>query len=303
MIDPGLFVRPALRGLVLVYLSLLLVLPVALVFYRTFENGLAPVIEGITSPAALHAFQITGVVAFYAVLANTLFGVTTAILLVRRPFLGKRVLNALIDLPIAVSPVIVGLALILVYGRTTGVGRTLAGIGINIIFSIPGMVMATIFVCIPLVVRAVAPVLEEIGDEQEQAAATLGAGPVATFLRITLPSIRGALAYGVVLALARSLGEYGAVAVVSGRLVGRTQTVTLLVQERYLNFDQETATATRRSSRVASGSGWRWLVRSPSSPPCCSSTSRSAPWTRRSARSCGPGCAACTTRCTSPRCS
>nr|MBA2769152.1 ABC transporter permease subunit [Sporichthyaceae bacterium] len=163
--------------------------------------------------------------------------------LVRHSFRGKRVLNALIDLPIAVSPVIVGLALILVYGRTTGVGRALAGIGINVIFSIPGMVMATIFVCIPLVVRAVAPVLEEIGDEQEQAAATLGAGPVQTFLRIRLPSIRGALAYGVVLALARSLGEYGAVAVVSGRLVGRTQTVTLLVQERYLNFDQETAYA------------------------------------------------------------
>ncbi len=123
---------------------------------------------------------------------------------------------------------VVGLALVLVYGRLTGVGKALAGIGINMIFSIPGMVMATIFVCIPLVVRAVGPVLEEIGDDQEQAANTLGAGPLQTFLRITLPSIRGALAYGVVLALARSLGEYGAVAVVSGRLVGRTQTVTLL---------------------------------------------------------------------------
>ncbi len=243
MASPSVLVRPALRGIAVLYLTFLLVIPVALIFYRTFEGGVQPVIDGLTSPATIHAFQITAVVAFYAVLANTLFGVATAILLVRHNFRGKRVLNALIDLPIAVSPVIVGLALILVYGRTTGVGRTLAGIGINVIFSIPGMVMATIFVCIPLVVRAVAPVLEEIGDEQEQAAATLGAGPVQTFLRITLPSIRGALAYGVVLALARSLGEYGAVAVVSGRLVGRTQTVTLLVQERYLNFDQETAYA------------------------------------------------------------
>ncbi len=243
MASPGVLVRPALRGIAVLYLTFLLVIPVALIFYRTFEGGVQPVIDGLTSSATIHAFQITGVVAFYAVLANTLFGVATAIMLVRHDFRGKRVLNALIDLPIAVSPVIVGLALILVYGRTTGVGRTLAGIGINVIFSIPGMVMATIFVCIPLVVRAVAPVLEEIGDEQEQAAATLGAGPVQTFLRITLPSIRGALAYGVVLALARSLGEYGAVAVVSGRLVGRTQTVTLLVQERYLNFDQETAYA------------------------------------------------------------
>jgi sulfate transport system permease protein len=211
--SPGVLVKPALRGVALLYLTFLLVIPVGLIFYRTFEHGIGPVIDGLTSPATIHAFR------------------------------GKRVLNSLIDLPLAVSPVIVGLALILVYGRTTGVGKALAGIGINVIFSIPGMVMATIFVCIPLVVRSVAPVLEEIGDEQEQAAATLGAGPVQTFLRITLPSIRGALAYGVVLALARSLGEYGAVAVVSGRLVGRTQTVTLLVQERYLNFDQETAYA------------------------------------------------------------
>jgi sulfate transport system permease protein len=241
--SPGVLVRPALRGIAVLYLTLLLVIPVVLIFWRTFENGLQPVIDGLTSPATIHAFQITAVVTFWAVIANTIFGVTTAILLVRHAFRGKRVLNALIDLPLAVSPVIVGLSLILVYGRTTGLGKALAGIGINVIFSIPGMVMATIFVCIPLVVRSVAPVLEEIGDEQEQAAATLGAGPVQTFLRITLPSIRGALAYGVVLALARSLGEYGAIAVVSGRLVGRTQTVTLLVQERYLNFDQETAYA------------------------------------------------------------
>jgi sulfate transport system permease protein len=236
-------VRLALRTVVLVYLSLLLVIPVALVLYKTFQDGVSPVLDSLTTASSMHAFQITGVVAFYAVLANTVFGVAAALLLVRRQFPGKRVLDALIDLPIAVSPVVVGLALVLVYGRLTGVGKALASIGINVIFSIPGMVLATVFVCIPLVGSAVAPVLEEIGDDQEQAAATLGAGPVQTFLRITLPSIRGALAYGVVLALARSLGEYGAVAVVSGRLVGRTQTVTLLVQERYQNFDQQTAYA------------------------------------------------------------
>jgi sulfate transport system permease protein len=241
--SPGVLVKPAVRGLALLYLTFLLVIPVALIFWRTFENGIGPVIDGLTTQATIHAFQLTAVIAFWAVLANTVFGVVAALLLVRYDFHGKRVLNALIDLPLAVSPVIVGLSLILVYGRTTGIGQALAGIGINIIFSIPGMVMATIFVSIPLVVRAVAPVLEEIGDDQEQAARTLGAGPVQTFRRITLPSIRGALAYGVVLAAARSLGEYGAVAVVSGRLVGRTQTVTLLVQERYLNFDQETAYA------------------------------------------------------------
>jgi sulfate transport system permease protein len=232
-----------LRVVVLAYLAMLLVLPVTVVVWRTFEHGLGPVLDSLNTTAAAHAFQITAVVTFYAVLANTVFGVLAAILLVRYRFAGKRVMNALIDLPLAVSPVIVGLALVLVYGRTTGTGKALASIGISIIFSIPGMVIATVFVCIPLVVRAVAPVLEEIGDDQEQAAATLGAGSWQTFRRITLPAIRGALAYGVVLALARSLGEYGAIAVVSGRLVGRTQTVTLFVQERYQNFDQQAAYA------------------------------------------------------------
>ena len=235
--------KAGLRIVVLAYLALLLVLPVVVIIGRTFEHGIAPVFDSLNTSAAMHAFQITAVVTFYAVIANTIFGVLAAILLVRYRFPGKRFISALIDLPLAVSPVIVGLALVLVYGRTTGPGKALADIGINIIFSIPGMVMATVFVCIPLVVRAVAPVLEEIGDDQEQAASTLGASSWQTFRRITLPAIRGALAYGVVLALARSLGEYGAIAVVSGRLVGRTQTVTLFVQERYQNFDQQAAYA------------------------------------------------------------
>ena len=234
-------IRWGLRLLALAYLTLLLLIPVVLVLWKTFQSGFGAIVDSLTNEQTVHAFQITIVVAFYSVIACTVFGVAASLLLVRHNFRGKRVLNALIDLPLAVSPVVVGLALVLVYGRLTGVGKALASIGINVIFSIPGMVLATTFVCIPLVVRSVAPVLEEIGDDQEQAAATLGAGPVKTFLRITLPTIRSALAYGVVLALARSLGEYGAVAVVSGRLVGRTQTVTLLVQERYQNFDQTTA--------------------------------------------------------------
>jgi sulfate/thiosulfate transport system permease protein len=236
-------VRAGLRTVVLAYLAMLLVIPVVVIIGRTFENGVAPVFDSLNTSAAMHAFQITAIVTFYAVIANTIFGMLAAILLVRYRFPGKRLMSALIDLPLAVSPVIVGLALVLVYGRTTGTGKALASVGINIIFSIPGMVMATVFVCIPLVVRAVAPVLEEIGDDQEQAASTLGASSWQSFRRITLPSIRGALAYGVVLALARSLGEYGAIAVVSGRLVGRTQTVTLFVQERYQNFDQQAAYA------------------------------------------------------------
>lgn len=237
----SLVARWGLRGVTLGYLALLLLLPVGVILWRTFEHGIGPVADALTTAQAVHAFRVTAIVAGFAVVLNTVFGVAAALLLVRHRFPGRRVIDAFIDLPIAVSPVVVGLALILVYGRRTSAGGWLADHGVPIIFSIPGMVIATTFVALPLVVRAVAPVLEEIGEEQEQAAATLGANAVQRFLRITLPSIRGALAYGVVLALARSLGEYGAVAVVSGRLVGQTQTVTLLVEERYRNFDQTAA--------------------------------------------------------------
>ncbi|MFL6240800.1 MAG: sulfate ABC transporter permease [Actinomycetes bacterium] len=235
--------RWGLRGVVFSYLFVLLILPVALILWRTFEHGLGSVLHSLTTPEARHAFKVTLEVAIFAVVLNTLFGVAAAILLVRHRFPGAGIVDALIDLPLAVSPVVVGLALILVYGRRTHVGSWLGSHGINIIFSLPGMVMATVFVSLPLVVRAVAPVLAEMGDEQEQAASTLGANSRQTFFRITLPSIRGALVYGVVLSLARALGEFGAVAVVSGALLGKTQTVTLFVQERFQNFDQQAAYA------------------------------------------------------------
>jgi sulfate transport system permease protein len=233
-----------LRTLALIYLLLLLILPVALIGWRTVQHGLSPVVTALTSPDAVHAFEVTASVALWTVLANTLFGVGTALLLVRHRFPGKRVLSALIDLPLAVSPVVVGLALILVYGSFAPVGKWLEHHGFQVIFSLPGMVLATIFVSLPLVVRAVVPVLEELGTDQEQAAHTLGASRMQTFRRITVPGIRAALGYGVVLCLARALGEYGAVAVVSGRLVGQTQTATLFVEERYQNFDQTAAFAT-----------------------------------------------------------
>jgi sulfate transport system permease protein len=175
------------------------------------------------------------------VVVNTVFGIGAAILLVRRSFPGRRALDILVDIPQAVSPIVVGLALILVYGNFGLVGGWLERHGIELIFSLPGMVLATAFVSLPLVVRAVAPVLAELGDEQEQAARTLGASGWHTFRRITLPSIHEALAYGVVLALARSLGEYGAVTVVSGHVVGKTLTMTLLIDDRLQNFDQQAA--------------------------------------------------------------
>jgi sulfate/thiosulfate transport system permease protein len=232
-----------LRTVALVYLLFLLVLPVGLVGWRTFAHGLGPVWDALSSPEAVHAFEVTLSVAIWAVLANTLFGVGTALLLVRHRFPGKRILGALIDLPVAVSPVVVGLALILVYGKYEPVGGWFERNGLQIIFSLPGMVLATVFVSLPLVVRAIVPVLEEMGQEQEQAAHTLGASRWQSFRRITVPGIRWSLAYGVVLCLARALGEYGAVAVVSGRLVGQTQTLTLYVEERFQNFDQTAAFA------------------------------------------------------------
>ena len=235
--------RLGLRVVALAYLAFLLVLPVGLVFWRTFEHGLGPVWDALTDPSVVHAFKITGIVALWTVVLNTVFGVGVALLLVRHRFPGRRLLSALIDLPLAVSPVVVGLALILVYGKFEPIGGWLEHHGIQVIYALPGMVLATVFVSLPLVVREVAPVLEEIGIEQEQAAWTLGAGKLQTFRRVTLPSIRWALAYGVVLTLARALGEFGAVAVVSGRLVDKTQTVTLVVQERFENFDQATAYA------------------------------------------------------------
>jgi len=235
--------RLGVRAVALGYLAVLLAVPVGLIFWRTFEHGLAPVWNSITTPAAISAFWLTVEVATIAVPLNAIFGVLAALVIERGHFRGKGALNALIDLPFAVSPVVVGLALILVYGPHTSTGGWLADRGVDVIFAVPGMVIATIFVSLPLVVREVVPVLQEIGDEQEQAAWTLGASRPQTFRRITLPAIRWALAYGVVLTLARALGEYGAVAVVSGNVIDKTQTAPLYVGSAYQNFNQQGAYA------------------------------------------------------------
>jgi sulfate transport system permease protein len=224
--------RIGLRVLALGYLGVLLVAPVGLIFYRTFEHGLGAVYDSVTTPAAISAFWLTLEVTAIAVPLNTAFGVVTALALARGRFRGKALLDALIDLPFAVSPIVIGLALVLVYGRNGWIQ-----LPFQVIFSLPGIVLATVFVSLPFVVREVTPVLREVGDEQEQAAATLGASGWQAFWRITLPAIRWGIAYGVVLSVARSIGEFGAVSVVSGKIAGQTQTLTLLVEQRFSNYD------------------------------------------------------------------
>ncbi len=223
--------RIGMRFVALGYLAALLVVPVGMVFYRAFENGFGAAWDAVTTPEAQHAFYLTIVVALIAVPANAVFGVLTAWVLARYDFRGKRLLDVLIDLPFAVSPVVVGLALVLVWGRDGWFSST------EVIFSTPGIVLATIFVSLPFVVREVMPVLVEEGTDQEQAASTLGASGWQTFWRITLPTIRWGLTYGVILSTARALGEYGAVAVVSGKIAGRTETMTLYVEDRFQSLD------------------------------------------------------------------
>jgi len=231
------FVRKfGLRAVAFGYLAAILVGPLALVFYRTFENGFGAAWDALSTPETVNAFKLTLIITAIAVPLNTIFGIACALAIVRRRFPGKGLVNAFVDLPLALSPVVVGLALFLLYGRDGWFGF-LGDHGIQILFSLPAMVIATIFVSLPFVAREVVPTLREIGDEQEQAARTLGANGSQTFWRITLPAIRWAVIYGVILTTARCLGEYGAVAVVSGRLQGETETATLRVEERYQSLD------------------------------------------------------------------
>jgi sulfate transport system permease protein len=225
-----------LRIIAVGYVLGLVALPVVTVTQRTFENGLQSVFDSLQNPDLLSAARLGLFVAVIAVLINTVFGVGIAVLLVRYRFPGRRLLNAVIDLPVSISPIVVGIALILVYGQNGWFGGWLENNGIQIIFATPAIVIATVIVALPLVVREVIPTLEEAGTEQDQAAQSLGANAIQRFWRITLPTIKWALAYGVVLSLARSLGEFGAVRVVSGSVPGVSQTPTLFVNDQYQEF-------------------------------------------------------------------
>jgi sulfate transport system permease protein len=226
-------VRYLIRYAALAYVAILLIVPVGLILWRTFAPGLGAFFDSITTPAALSALQLSLLIVAIVVPLNVLFGVPTALVLARNKFRGKNLLQAVIDLPFAVSPVVVGVSLILLWGSGGALGFFENDLGIKIIYAFPGLVLASIFVTVPFVIREVEPVLHELGTDQEEAASTLGSSWWQTFWRITLPSIRWGLTYGIVLTVARTLGEYGAVTMVSSNLPGTSQTLTLLVSGRY----------------------------------------------------------------------
>lgn len=232
--------RIGLRTLALGYVGILVAVPLVVIVARVIGDGWTELVDALTSPAAVTAYRLTLEVSVVAVVLNAVFGVVFGILLTRYRVPGSRLLSALADLPVAVSPIIAGLALVLVYGPVDGwFGAGLADSGIQVIYALPGMILATTFVSFPLVLREVVPVLQEAGTEMEQAAKVLGASAWQQFVRITLPTIRPALVYGLVLSLARSLGEFGAVRVVSGGISGdgQTQTLTLLIQDKYQQLE------------------------------------------------------------------
>lgn len=226
-------VRYLLRFVALAYIGILVIVPVGLILWRTLSPGIGEFVASISTPAAISALQLSLLVVAIVVPLNVLFGVPTALVLARNKFRGKSALQAVIDLPFAVSPVVVGVALILLWGSAGLFGFVENDFGAKIIFGFPGIVLASIFVTVPFVIREVEPVLHELGTDQEEASATLGAQWWQTFWRITLPSIRWGLTYGIVLTIARTLGEFGAVIMVSANLPGQSQTLTLLVADRY----------------------------------------------------------------------
>lgn len=230
-----------LIAIALLYLSLILLIPGIAVFYEAFHKGFAPFLKEVVQREFLHAVFLSLLITGITVPANTIFGLCAAWVIARNTFPGRALLLSIIDLPFAISPVVAGLMIVLLYGKNGWFGPLLTAINFKVIFALPGMVIATIFVTMPFVAREVIPVLEEVGTEQEEAARTLGATDWQIFWRVTIPNIRWGLLYGVLLCNARALGEFGAVAVVSGGIVGRTQTLPLFVEHAYKNYQTEAA--------------------------------------------------------------
>jgi sulfate transport system permease protein len=227
-------------GLTVVVFGLFLIAPIVRITMGAFNDGWGGFADGLSSPETLHALYMTFLIVIIVTLINTVFGVMLSLYLVRATWLGRRLkqlLNSVVDLPFAVSPVIGGLMIVLLLGPETALGALFNRAGVDIVYALPGMIIATLFVSFPLIVREVMPVLHEIGSQQEEAASTLGASAWMTFWRVTWPSIRWSVVYGIVLTVARALGEFGAVLVVSGNIVNKTQTATTLVYQDVENFN------------------------------------------------------------------
>ena len=237
----SLFGPPLLIGIAVVYLALVLFIPAVAVFYEAFHKGFGEFLTAIASPDFLSAVRLTLIATAISVPLNTVFGLCAAWVLARNQFWGRSLLISILDLPFAISPVVVGLMLVLLYGENGWLGPALRGLGIKFIFNTPGIVLATVVVTLPFVAREVMPVLEETGPAEEEAARTLGAKDWQIFWRVTLPNIRWGLLYGVLLTNARAMGEFGAVAVVSGNIAGKTQTMPIFVEEAYKNYQTEAA--------------------------------------------------------------
>jgi len=231
----------ALIGVAIAYLAVVLFIPALNVFVQAFKLGVAPFLANLTEPAFLNAVQLTLIIALITVPINTVFGLCAAWALTRHRFPGRAIFISILDVPFSISPVVSGLMIVLLYGRHGWFGPWLDAANIQIIFALPGMVIATAFVTLPFVAREVIPVLEETGVDQEEAARTLGANDWQIFWRVTLPNIRWGLLYGVILTNARAMGEFGAVSVVSGNIIRKTQTLPLFVEDAYKQYQTETA--------------------------------------------------------------
>jgi sulfate/thiosulfate transport system permease protein len=224
------------------YLGLILYIPTANVFFQAFKNGFSPFLESITDREFINAALLTLAIAPIVLSLNIIFGLCAAWAITRRKtFPGRTLLLSIIDLPFSISPVVAGMTVILLYGKNGWFGSFFTAANIQIIFGIPGIIIATLFVSLPFVVREVIPVLEEIGSEQEEAARTLGANDWQIFWRVTLPNIRWGLLYGIILTNARAMGEFGAVSVVSGKLINETQTLPLFVEDAYKEYETQSA--------------------------------------------------------------
>jgi sulfate/thiosulfate transport system permease protein len=228
-------VHGAFTFIAVAYVAVLVLAPLAGIAWAGLKAGWSTIHQTFAAADVQHAFYLTAVITIVTVVVTAVFGVVVALVLTRDRFPGQRVLSAFVDLPLAVSPVIVGLMCVVLFGREGWFEPWFAAHGIRIIFAVPSMVLVTIFICIPFVIREVTPVLQELGTSEEEAASTLGASPMQTFFRVTLKNIRWGLLYGIALSTARALGEIGAVLIVSGAITGQTETATLVVL-RY--FDQ-----------------------------------------------------------------